>query len=102
LRSRRAIELRVSVLTLGKIMKALKIAGILLLLSHLSYAGDVHYFSIGTWGVGEISNRLLIYHGDTSYQTFIPVSKAWVAVYAVFITAILLAYTTFNIRLRKK
>lgn len=83
-------------------MKVLKIIVILLLFSHFLYAGDVRYVNIGSWGLGEISNRLLIYHGDAVYQTFIPVGKAWLIAYGAIIATVVSAIAVFKLRLRKK
>jgi hypothetical protein len=65
------------------------------------FAGDAPYFRINGWGLGEISNRLLIYLGDHGYfKTFIPVSG--VAKVAYLTIALILAVFTIVRRCRRR
>jgi len=45
----------------------------------IGFAGDSLYFSMGPIGIGEISNRILLYVGDDFIQTPIPATKEFFA-----------------------
>jgi len=64
---------------------------VLLLFSTTLYAGDYRYewADVGSFGLGEINNQLMLYYGDSNYITAIPAFGSYWKRYVVGLVILL-------------
>ena len=71
-----------------------------------AFGGDSKWWGtrIGgfSFGVGEISNHILIYWGDSYWRTPLPSGHKWLILYQVFLAAIILTTVTLIVMRRRK
>jgi len=76
------------------------VIALILAFPKIAFAGDSLYFSIGPIGIGEISNRILLYVGDDFIRTPIPATKEAFAL-GVSLAIGLFAVSAWRMRTKK-
>jgi hypothetical protein len=70
-----------------------------------AFAGDTQWWATRIWGfsfgVGEISNHILIYWGDSAVRTPFPSGHKWLVLYQIAAATVVLTITFFAFRRRR-